>query len=151
MYSTSYILKGEMKMKNAQHIGVLILRIILGITFLIHGVAKFQGGIGNMAEFFDSIGIPGFMAYVVALIEIIGGIALIVGMGTRIVSGIFVVLLLVATLKVKLGVGFLGNGQLAGYELDLSMIAIAIFLLLNGSSYFSIDSLWNRGRKEAVN
>jgi putative oxidoreductase len=134
--------------KNYQ-IGVLILRVFLGIAFLVHGIVKFQGGIGNIAGWFDSIGIPGFMAYIVALTEIVGGIALILGIGTRIVSALLVLLLLVATLKVKLAVGFLGNGQMPGYELDLSMMGIAIFLLLNGSHLLSIDSLFNRGKNQA--
>lgn len=85
-----------------------------------HGVAKFQGGIGNIAGWFQSIGIPGSMAYVVATIELVGGIALILGLGTRIVSAILAIILLIATFKVKLAVGFLGNGQMAGYELDLA-------------------------------
>lgn len=134
-------------MKNYHEVGALILRVVLGITFLIHGVNKFQGGIGNIAGWFDSIGIPGFMAYVVALIELVGGIALIVGVGTRIVSTILGVLLLVATFKVKLAVGFLGNGQMAGYELDLSMIVIALYLVLNGSYLLSVDSFIKRGQK----
>jgi putative oxidoreductase len=55
----------------------------------------------------------------VLLSETVGGIALILGLGTRIVSALLVVILLVATLKGKLTVGFFGNGQMAGYELDL--------------------------------
>lgn len=134
-------------MKNNYHIGALILRVLLGITFFAHGFSKYQGGIGNIAGWFDSIGIPGFMAYVVATIELIGGLALILGFGTRIVSALMVILLLVATFKVKLAVGFLGNGQMAGYELDLSMIGAAIYLLLNGSYVISIDSLFKKSQK----
>jgi putative oxidoreductase len=142
--------KGEQKVKNYHHIGALILRVLLGIAFFAHGVAKYQGGIGNIAGWFDSIGIPGFMAYIVAPIELIGGIALILGFGTRIVSTILFIILLVGTLKVKLAVGFLGNGQMAGYELDLSMIGIAIYLLLNGSYILSIDSLFKKGNRTAL-
>ena len=87
------------------------------------------------------------MAYVVALIELIGGLALIFGIGTRIVSALLAIVLLVATLKVKLDVGFLGNGQMAGYELDLSMLGIAVYLLLNGSSLLSVDSLVKKESK----
>lgn len=61
--------------------------------FFIHGVSKFQGGIGNTAGFFDSLGIPGFVAYIVASIELIGGLAVILGLGTRIVSVLFVVIM----------------------------------------------------------
>ncbi|WP_240703084.1 DoxX family protein [Cohnella luojiensis] len=136
-------------MKNYFHSGALILRVLLGITFFAHGVDKYQAGIGNIAGWFESIGIPGFMAYVVASIELIGGIALILGFGTRIVSALLAIILLVATFKVKLAVGFFGNGQMAGYELDLSMMGIAIYLLLNGSNLLSIDSLFKKGQKTA--
>ncbi|KRF13438.1 DoxX family protein [Paenibacillus sp. Soil787] len=134
-------------MKSNYHIGALIIRVLLGITFFAHGFDKYQGGIGNIAGWFDSIGIPGFMAYIVATIELIGGLALILGFGTRIVSALMVLILLVATFKVKLAVGFFGNGQMAGYELDLSMIGAAIYLLLNGSYVVSIDSLFKKGQK----
>lgn len=128
-------------MNNVQQIGIVLLRVALGVIFFIHGLDKFQGGIENIAGWFDSIGIPGFVAYVVASIELIGGLALIIGIGTRLVSAILAIIMLIATIKVKLSVGFLGNGQIAGYELDLALFAIAIFLTLMGSYLWSLDSL----------
>ena len=68
---------------NKNDAGQVFLRVILGLTFFIHGVSKFQGGIGNTAGFFDSLGIPGFMAYIVAGIELIGGLAVILGLGNN--------------------------------------------------------------------
>jgi putative oxidoreductase len=133
--------------RSSHQFGGLILRLILGVTFFVHGVVKFRDGIGNVSAWFNSIGIPDYMAYVVALIELIGGLALIFGIGTRIVSALLAFVLLVATLKVKLDVGFLGNGQMAGYELDLSMLGIAVYLLLNGSSLLSVDSLVRKESK----
>jgi putative oxidoreductase len=134
--------------RTNQQVGMLILRLVLGITFFIHGLAKFQGGIDNIAGWFQSMGIPGFMAYVVAVIELVGGLALILGLGTRVVSALFVVILLVAIFKVKLAVGFMGNGKMAGYELDLSMMATALYFVLNGGSKFSIDSMVFGKREE---
>ncbi|MDR6999858.1 DoxX family protein [Neobacillus niacini] len=128
-----------MLVKN--EIGALILRVTLGALFLIHGIVKFQGGIENIVGWFDSIGLPGFMAYGVALLEIIGGVALIIGLATRLVSALFALLMIGATLKVKLSVGLLGNGEMAGYELDLAFLAIAIYLAINGSSVLSVSHL----------
>lgn len=48
--------------------------------------------------------------------------------------------MLVAILKVKLAAGFLGNGQGAGYELDLALMVMALYLALGGSSFLSLDS-----------
>jgi putative oxidoreductase len=128
-----------MLIKN--EIGAFILRVTLGALFLIHGIVKFQGGIENIVGWFDSIGLPGFMAYGVALLEIFGGVALIIGLATRLISALFALLMIGATLKVKLSVGLLGNGQVAGYELDLAFLAIAFYLVINGSKAFSLSHL----------
>ena len=45
-----------------QYIGNLIIRIVLGVTFFAHGLAKFQSGIDNVAGWFTSIGLPGGLA-----------------------------------------------------------------------------------------
>ncbi|MDR7075878.1 putative membrane protein YphA (DoxX/SURF4 family) [Neobacillus niacini] len=124
---------------NKNEIGKVIVRAVLGLTFFIHGLSKFQGGITNTVGFFDSIGIPGFMAYVVALIELIGGIALIVGLGTRIVSILFALIMAGAIFSAKLSLGFLGNGQMAGYELELILLVISIYFVLADKSQISLD------------
>jgi putative oxidoreductase len=81
------------------------------------------------------------MAYGVASVEIIGGIALIIGLATRFISALFSLLMIGAILKVKLSVGLLGNGQMAGYELDLAFLAIALYLVIDGSKLWSISQL----------
>lgn len=123
-------------MKSYSSVGTLILRVILGVIFLAHGLDKFQSGISNIEGFFASIGLPAFMASVVAVVEIAGGIALILGLATRIVSIILGIVLIVAIIQAKLSAGFLG-----GYELDLALLAIAIHLALSGSRLLSVDSL----------
>ncbi|WP_216827359.1 DoxX family protein [Alkalihalobacterium elongatum] len=130
-------------MINKQEIGGLILRVILGVVFLAHGAGKIQGGIANTAVWFDSIGLPGFLAYVVAISEFAGGIALILGLGTRLVGAIFVLIMLGAIIKVKLAAGFLD-----GYAYDLVLLAIAAHLSLNGSKLYSMDQLLFDGRGE---
>ncbi|QOY35284.1 DoxX family protein [Anaerobacillus isosaccharinicus] len=123
-------------MKEKHEIGALILRVVLGLIFIGHGTQKFQGGIENIAGWFDSIGLPGFLAYIVASLEVVGGIALILGLATRVVGGLFVLLLLGAIIKVQLAVGFIG-----GYAYDLALLTISLFLLMNGSKLYSLDKL----------
>lgn len=120
-------------------VSTLLLRLVLGISFLIHGIVKFKGGIANTVGWFDSIGILGFFAYAVATLELVGGIALILGIGTRIFSALFVLLMVGAIVKVKFALGFLGIPEMAGYELDLAFLVIALFLAINGSKFLSID------------
>ncbi|QTC40112.1 DoxX family protein [Bacillus sp. V3] len=125
---------------HTQQLGALILRIALGLTFFVHGFVKFQGGIENTAGFFESLGLPGFAAYVVALIELIGGVAMILGFGTRVTAVLFAIIMLGAIAKVKLAGGFLGNGQGAGYELDFALLAMSVYFILDKRASFSLDS-----------
>ncbi len=120
---------------NKHEIGALLLRVVLGMTFFAHGLSKLQGGIENTAGWFASMGMPGILAYVVTGIELIGGVALIVGLGTKIVSVLLALIMVVAIVKVKFGAGFMG-----GYELDLVLLVIAVYLSITGSSLFSLDS-----------
>ncbi|UZW64869.1 DoxX family protein [Priestia flexa] len=117
-------------------IGTFFIRVVLGLTFFIHSISKFQGGIDGTVGFFESIGIPGFMAYVVAIIELIGGVAVIVGLGTRIVAALFVFVMLGAIFTAKLGAPFVG-----GYELDIALLAMSLHLVFAGSGALSLDQL----------
>ena len=120
-------------------IAKVILRVILGFTFFIHGLVKFQGGIANTVGYFDSLGIPGFMAYAVATIELVGGLAMILGIGTKIVGILFAIIMIGAIFTAKLSLGFLGNGQMAGYELDLILLAASLYFVLADRSVLSAD------------
>lgn len=123
---------------------LLILRVVLGITFFIHGLAKFQMGLENVAGFFQSMALPAILAYLVAFIELMGGIALIVGFGTRIASGLVGFIMVGAIFKAKLAAGFMGNGQSAGYELDVALLAMAVALCIAGSRLYSLESkIWS--------
>ena len=126
-------------MVRKYEMGLLILRVVLGITFLIHGIAKFQMGLGNVAGWFESIGILGFLGYVVAFIELLGGIALILGIGTRIFSALIAIVMVGAIFTSKLSLGFIGEVA-AGYELDVVLLAMAVVLLISGSQLLSLDN-----------
>ncbi|RHW34138.1 DoxX family protein [Neobacillus notoginsengisoli] len=138
-------------MINKFDASVLLLRVFLGISFFIHGFSKYQGGIENTAGWFASIGLPGNLAYVAATTELVGGVFLILGLGTRVVSVLLAIIMVGAIVKVKLAAGFLGNGQMAGYELDLAFLVMAVFLTINGSKLFSIDQLLSDKKEVAKN
>jgi putative oxidoreductase len=119
----------------------VIMRVVLGIIFLSHGVAKFQMGLSNVDAWFGSIGVPGFLAYVVAMLELIGGIMLIAGLFTRYVSALFVIMLIGAIVTAKLPAGLLGNTQMPGYELELGFILVSLYLVVADRSALSVDRL----------
>ena len=125
-------------------LAIPILRIIVGGTMAWHGFKKFDAGIDGTEAFFDflSIPAPGFFAWVVALLELIGGIMIVLGLLTRVVSLLFVIELLVAVFRYKYGedVGFIGVDQ-AGAELDWALIAGFVTLLAYGAGPWSVDAI----------
>jgi len=129
-------------MDKKYEVSALILRVVLGFSFFMHGLVKFQSGIGNIVGWFESIGLPGFLAYGVALVELVGGIALILGLFSRVFAGLFAFIMMGAIVKVKLAAGFLGNGQMSGYELDVAFLAMSIILALFGSKLYAVDQLF---------
>ena len=89
--------------------GLLILRLALGFNFAMHGFQKFSGGIENTSRWFDSLGLPGILAYGVALLEVLGGFALMAGLFTRFLSVLYMIVMIVAIYKVRFVSGFLGG------------------------------------------
>jgi len=128
-------------MKSAGSMIYTFVRILLGVMFIGHGVAKFQMGLGNTAGWFESIGLPGIFAYLVAYLELIGGIALIVGFATRYISMLYVLLMLGAIIIVKLPAGLLGDGQSAGFELELAYMLTSLCLIAEPAKGWGVDRL----------
>lgn len=120
---------------SRNEVGALIVRVVLGLIFAVHGLVKFQDGIGNTVGWFESINLPGFLAYGVAGLELVGGILLIIGLATRIVAGLFVLLMVGAIITVKFAVGFVN-----GFEFDLALMAMAAFIAIAGSQLYAVDN-----------
>ncbi|WP_139490935.1 DoxX family protein [Brevibacillus dissolubilis] len=125
-------------MNNA---ALTVLRVVVGIIFAAHGFAKFQMGLDNVSGWFSSIGIPGFLGYVVAVLELVGGIALIVGLGTRVISAALGFIMIGAIITVKGGNGLMGADGAAGYEFDLALLAMLVALAMAKGSALSVDGL----------
>jgi len=89
--------------------GLVILRLAMGITFLVHGWPKLNPngpikGPAGFAGFLKQMGVPlpMFFAWVVALLETVGAVLLILGLGTRILAVGFAIGMLVAILVAKI-------------------------------------------------
>ncbi|WP_138495409.1 DoxX family protein [Paenibacillus pinistramenti] len=136
---------------NMQAVVTLIMRIGLGVLFLVHGINKFQAGLGNVAIGFENAGTPGFLAYIAGPLETFGGILLILGLFTRYISAYYVIQMVMAIITMKLSAGLLGNGQMAGSELDITYLLLALYLAAAKTVPVSADALFKRkNRNEAL-
>ena len=120
--------------------GVTILRVMVGIVFLVHGGQKlFIYGVSGVAGLMGQIGIPVpiLAAVVVTAVEFLGGAALMLGLFTRWAAIPLAINMLVAILTVHLKAGFfLPNG----YEFALTLMGANIALALAGPGEAAIDT-----------
>jgi putative oxidoreductase len=126
---------------SAYDVGVLILRVVLGLTMAAHGYNKFFGGgrIPGTAGWFESIGMkPGmFHARVAATTEMAAGLGLAVGLLTPIPAAGFVALMLVAAWTVHKANGFFIVKE--GWEYNLVLAAAAVAVATIGAGKLSLD------------
>ena len=106
------------------------LRLAVGVVFVHAGYGKFQRGISGFGSWLGELGYPLGQptARLVASLELIGGLALILGLFTHWVAIPLALMMVVATYTnaVKLRLPFAGNENAQGYELDLLLIAILV-------------------------
>lgn len=116
----------------------LALRLTLGVMFLAHGLLKvFVFTLPGTVQFFESVGFPGFLAYVVIFAEIGGGILLVLGIGTRWVALALIPVLLGAA-TVHWGNGWLFSAKGGGWEAPVFMAAAAFAQFLLGDGAFAL-------------
>ncbi|SRR6266700_2558576 len=129
--------------------GLLVLRVVLGITFLGHGSQKMFGwfggyGIAGTAGFLETLGLkPGKpMAVLSAAAELGGGALVLLGLFTSLGALLIAGVMAVAILTVHLKKGFwVSNG---GYEYNLTIIAAVIALASTGPGAYTIEALLGR-------
>ncbi len=121
----------------------LAVRLIAGIIVFAHGLQKLtEVGPGNFGgQVLAGLGVPlpVFMGYVVTLVELVGGILLIVGFLSRLAALLLTIDLVIAILLVKVNVGFISGSSGTGAELDLALIAGFLVILFAGPGRLSVD------------
>lgn len=122
--------------------GALLLRVSMGVLFLAHGlvlkVLTFTPA--GTAAFFESLGYPPVLAYLVIAAEIGGGLALIAGVRVRLVSLAFVPLMIGATLQ-HAGNGWTFSNAGGGWEFPAFWTVLLLVQALLGAGSFSLGRL----------
>jgi putative oxidoreductase len=119
-----------------------LVRIIIGVMFLMHVTGKFKMGAGTVAtNIFAKNGIEPALtwAYVIMALEVIGGVCLIVGLFTRFFAAAFAIEMLVALLAVHMARGYAISG--GGYEYVLLIGAACFAIAMRGGGPYSVDRL----------
>ena len=125
--------------------GLLGLRLILGIILIVHGFPKLFGDTAGLLAFFEStvLPAPNLLLILAGVIELVGGVAIVLGYKTRYFSWLVVFEFTVIILFVKLAKGF------SAMELDLLILANAYALSAMGSGKYSLERLLSK-RKEKI-
>lgn len=111
---------------------LLILRVVLGLIFIYHGYGKVFEPSGAMG-FFSSIGLPGFLAPIVGVVEVGGGLMLIFGLFARPAAAALLVVIAGALIKVQIP-----HGLAAGLERDAMIAAALLVLIAHGPGAFAL-------------
>lgn len=135
-----------MRDNGSASLGLLLLRVMVGLVFVIHGGQKlFVFGLPRFASSLAQMGVPAppAAAVVVTLVEFVGGALLIVGLFARPAAVLIAVDMLVAVLLVHLRRGFFNPG---GFEYPLTLMVANLVLALLGAGAWSVDGWVHRDR-----
>ncbi|UKS31314.1 DoxX family protein [Paenibacillus sp. HWE-109] len=129
-------------------LGLLIIRLVVGLSFVGHGAQKLFGWFGGYGPkgtggWMESIGIkPGVaMAVIAGLMEFVGGLLFAAGLGTVVAALLIAMTMIVSIVKVHGKNGYWATA--GGYEYNLLLLAIAVAVAVMGAGTYSIDALLN--------
>jgi putative oxidoreductase len=127
-------------------IGILILRLVAGLTLAAHGTQKLFGwfggyGLTGTGGFLEQLGfVPGKRnALFAGLGEAVGGLLLALGFATPLAAALIIAVMTVATVSVHLKHGFFNHNQ--GYEYPMTLAVIAVSIAFTGPGPFSLDAV----------
>ena len=122
-------------------IGLTILRVVIGATFAAHGAQKlFVYGFAGVTGAFQGMGIPlpGLTGPLTGFVELFAGLALVVGLLTRLAGAGLAITMLGAIAFVHVAAGFFAP---TGFEFPLALLAATVALAFTGAGRFSLDAL----------
>jgi putative oxidoreductase len=120
----------------------LILRVSLGVMYIAHSLVlkHFTYTLPGTAQFFESLGLPAALAYATFWAELMGGAALLLGLGTRWVSLLLLPILAGAT-WVHAGNGWVFSAANGGWEYPLFLIVVSFVAALLGDGRYALGNV----------
>jgi putative oxidoreductase len=116
----------------------VLLRAVVGLVFIVHGKQKLFGGMEGFTQYVTTgLHLPALLAWAAACTEFFGGVALILGLLTRLSALGIACVMAVAVFRVHWAAGLTGDG---GYEFPLTLLCASISLMLTGGGPLSLDS-----------
>ena len=113
------------------NLGLFLIRLGVGVIFIVSGWAKFMDIAGTTA-FFQKIGLASPFVYFIAALELLGGIAILLGFWTRIFGWLLAIDMLFAIILVKYAMGF------SGYRIDLMLLLASLGIAFTGAGNYSV-------------
>ncbi|MBU1292915.1 DoxX family protein [Patescibacteria group bacterium] len=129
---------------HLQDFAPLVLRVVVGVIFALHGYQKLEMGVPGVTGFLAGLGFPMPAVFAVLLIaaELVGGILLILGLFTYWNTRILGIVAVVALLTVHISKGFFVSA--GGYEFILLILAATISLMITGPGKWSLDKMMQK-------
>ncbi|MGZ5201457.1 MAG: DoxX family protein [Telluria sp.] len=123
----------------ADDAGKLILRVVLAVLLLFHGMSKLIGGIGFVSGMLAKMGLPPALGYLVYIGEVVAPVLILLGVYTRVAGLVVVVNMIVAILLVHTS-QFFSINETGGWTLELQAMYLAagVVLALTGAGRFSL-------------
>jgi putative oxidoreductase len=122
----------------------LVLRVALGVMFIAHALLKYYVfTLPGTVQFFQSIGLPGSLAYVTFWAELIGGGLILAGVYSRYVSAVLIPILIGATWA-HAGNGWVFTAQNGGWEYPAFLTLAAAAHALLGDGKYALSELFGR-------
>jgi putative oxidoreductase len=121
---------------------LLLLRLTLALIFLHSGYTKYSHGIAGVQQFMVSHGLPSYFAYINVALELGGGVLLILGLGTRIVSLLFAIQMAIAVWSVDMANGV---RAIPSYQFTLLLTVASLALMSTGAGSISLDHAFFSG------
>ncbi len=131
--------------RSTDDAGKLLLRAVLAILLLFHGVSKLSGGIGFITGMLQGLGLPAFLGYGVYIGEVVAPLLILVGLYTRPAALVVAINMVVALLLVHTG-QFFTLGDTGGWALELQGMYLggALAVALLGAGRYSLGGINGR-------